>query len=304
MTQSNSGTPAHDGMWSNLASNDPEAEVGLLGIPFDNASSFRKGAALAPDTIRQITSYTARFTEEGHPLSGVRVRDYGDVAPDLNWERYFNTVETLAAEPLSHPFTLFIGGDHSVTIPLVAAFGQAIPGKIGYIQFDAHPDLMDEWYGHKWSHACTARRILERPGIDPRHLAFVGIRCWLEGELAFVAQHPEITVCSAIDIHRRGIKWAAEKVVKQLEGLDAVYFSLDIDGLDPAFAPGTGTPEAGGPTTRQLLDFLRIIFDRLPVRALDIVEVSPPLDPSNITSTAAVKIIYEVFGWISGRQSA
>jgi agmatinase len=93
----------------------------------------------------------------------------------------------------------------------------------------------------------------------------------------------------------------AEDVVSQLEGLDAIYFSLDIDGLDPAYAPGTGTREAGGLYTRQLLSFLRIIFARLPVRALDLVEVAPPLDHADITSLAAIKIIYEVFGWVHAK---
>jgi agmatinase len=301
MTQPTGVTPPHYGSWSNLATQDSDAQIGLLGVPFDNATSFRKGSAMAPATIRQITPYIATFTEAGHSLADLRVRDYGDVHLDLNWERYFATVETLAANALSHSFTLFIGGDHSVTIPLVAAFGEAVSGRLGYIQFDSHPDLMDEYNGHKWSHACTARRALEKPGIEPRHMAFVGIRSWLGKEVDFVASHPEIAVHSAVDVHERGIEAMAEDVVSQLEGLDAIYFSLDIDGLDPAYAPGTGTPEAGGLSTRQLLSFLRIIFARLPVRALDLVEVAPPLDHADITSVAAIKIIYEVFGWVHAK---
>jgi len=294
--------PAHRSSWSGLCSDDADAEVGILGIPFDNASSFRKGAALAPARVRQITPHTAPVTEEGKPLAGLRVRDYGDVSGDLDWERYFATVEARAVKVLrSHPMAVFLGGDHSVTIPLTGAFSQVVEGKFGVVHFDAHPDLMDEFEGHRWSHACTDRRILELPNFEPRHLTFVGIRSWMDEELAFLDAHPEITVHTARDVYRRGVEAVADDVVAQLGDVDAVYFTLDIDGLDPAYAPGTGTPEAGGLSTRELLEFMRVIFARLPVCALDVVEVSPPLDCNDITSTAAVKVIYEVLGWTMGR---
>jgi agmatinase len=140
--------------------------------------------------------------------------------------------------------------------------------------------------------------VLELPNIEPGHLAFVGLRSWMDGELAFLAAHPQIGVHTARDVYRRGIETVAEDVVAQLEDVDAVYLTLDIDGLDPAYAPGTGTPEAGGLSTRELLESLRVIFARLPVRALDIVEVAPPLDCADVTSFAAAKVIYEVFGWV------
>ena len=116
--------------------------------------------------------------------------------------------------------------------------------------------------------------------------------------MSFLALHPEIGVHTARDVYRRSIEAVAEDVVAQLKDVDAVYFSLDIDGLDPAYAPGTCLPEPGGPSTRELLELLRVVFARLPVRALDIVEVAPPLDHSDITSFAATKTIYEVFGWV------
>jgi agmatinase len=267
-------------------------------VPFDNATSFRKGAAFAPAKIREITPHLAPVTEEGRRLAGLRVRDYGDVSADLHWERYFATVEAQAAQVLGHPLALFLGGDHSVTIPLTAAFSRAVTGRFGVVHFDAHPDLADEYEGHRWSHACTERRVLELPNIEPRHLAFVGLRSWMDGELSFLAAHPEIGVHTARDVYRRGIYAVAGDVVAQLGDVDAVYLTLDIDGLDPAYAPGTGTPEAGGLSTRELLELLRVIFARLPVRALDVVEVAPPLDCADVTSFAAVKVIYEVFGWV------
>ena len=268
--------PPHRQPWSGLVSEDPAAEVGILGAPFDNAASFRKGAAFAPAKIRELTPHTAPVTEEGRRLGGLRVRDYGDVSADLDWARYFATVEAQAAPVLRHPLALFLGGDHSVTIPLVAAFSHTVAGRFGVVHFDAHPDLADEYDGHRWSHACTARRVLELPHVEPRHLAFVGLRSWMDDELAFLAAHPEIGVHTARDVYRRSVETVAADVVAQLQEVDAVYVTLDVDGLDPAYAPGTGTPEPGGLSTRELLEFLRVVFARLPVRALDVVEVAPP----------------------------
>ena len=289
--------PTHRRLWSGLSSDDPEAEIGILGVPFDNATSFRKGAAFAPARIRELTPHIAPVTEEGQRLGGLRVRDYGDVGADLNWERYFATVQARAAQVLRHARAIFLGGDHSVTIPLVAAFSQAARGCLGVVHFDAHPDLADKYDGHRWSHACTARRVLELPHVEPRHLAFVGLRSWMDDERAFLEAHPEIAVHTARDVYRRSVEVVAEEVVAQLQEVDAVYVTLDIDGLDPAYAPGTGAPEAGGLSTRELLEFLRVVFARLPVRALDVVEVAPPLDHADVTSFAAAKVLYEVFGW-------
>jgi len=298
VTQNYAVRPPHRWLWSGLTSDDPAAEVGVLGVPFDNATSYRKGAAFAPGKIRELTPHVAASTEEGDHLAGLRVRDYGDVTIDLNWERYFAAVEAQAAQALRHPFTLFVGGDHSVTIPLVAAFSRAVPGRFGVVHFDAHPDLADEFEGHRWSHACTERRVLELPNVESRHLAFVGIRSLIDDERVFLAAHPEICVHTARDVYRRGIEAVAEEVVAQLGGVDAVYVTVDIDGLDLAYAPGTGTPEAAGLSTRELLELLRVVFHRLPVRAMDIVEVAPPLDCADITSFAAIKVIYEGFGWV------
>ena len=300
MTFSDTIQPIHRQLWSGLASDDPAAEVGLLGVPFDGATSFRKGASFAPRKIRELTPHIAPATEEGVSLAGLRVRDYGDVPIDLNWERHFSAVEMRAREVLRHPFSLFLGGDHSVTIPLTKAFSESVKGRFGVIHIDAHVDLANTFEGHNWSHACTERRVLELPNIDPRHLVFVGIRSFMDDELRFLADHPEIGLHTARDLHQRGIETVAQGVVQQLRDVDAIYVTLDIDALDPSFAPGTGTPEAGGLSTRDLLELLRVVFAGLPVRALDIVEVSPPLDHADITAVAAAKVIYEVFGWVKG----
>jgi agmatinase len=137
---------------------------------------------------------------------------------------------------------------------------------------------------------------MELPNIGPQHLVFVGVRSFMDDEMEFMREHPQIGLHTARDVYLHGIDKVARSVVEQLSGVDALYVTLDIDVLDPAFAPGTGTPEAGGLSTRDLLELLRAVFSRLPVRALDVVEVSPPLDHSDITSLAALRVIYEAFG--------
>jgi agmatinase len=219
------------------------------------------------------------------------------------WECFFDTTETLAAGIINgqHKLALFLGGDHSVGIPLFRAFAKSFAGPVGYIQFDSHADLADEFAGHPWSHANTARRNLEQPNLSTGHMAFVGLRSFLEEELEFYTANSDLGWHTARSIYRRGIEAIAQDVVVQLSGVEAVYMSLDIDGIDPACTPGTGTPEHGGPTTRECLEFLRLIFAGLPVKAMDIVEVSPPLDISDVTSLAAVKVMYEVFGFVQSR---
>lgn len=289
----------HHMRWSGLEREDSDAEIAVLGIPFDNAVSWRGGTRHAPQRIRSITPHLASVTEEGTILK-VRVKDYGDLEPDLNWERFFGTAEEQASELINskHVLPIFLGGDHSVGIPLFKAFAKSFEGRVAYIQFDSHADLADEFEGHPWSHANTARRNVEQPNLSPNHLAFVGLRSFLIEELEYYAANPGIGWHTARDIYRRSIETIAQEVVEQLKDVDAVYLSIDIDGMDPSCTPGTGTPEHGGPSTRECLEFIRIIFEHLPVKAMDIVEVSPPLDISDVTSLAALKIMYETFGFV------
>ena len=296
MTITDSLHPPHRYLWSGLSSVTAAAEVGVLGVPFDGAASFRRGTAFAPARLRELSPHLAPCAEEGQPLS-LRVRDYGDVPLDLEWPRYFQAVEDQAMKVLQHPLALFLGGDHSVTIPLMRAFNQAVDGPFGVLHFDAHPDLFDVYEGHRWSHACTARRALELSGLASRHLVFVGLCSFSREEWDFLRAHSEIPYYTARQCYRRGIEAIAEEVVEKLGDVQSVYLTLDIDGLGPGYAPGTGYPEGVGLTTRDLLELVRVVFQELPVRAMDVVEVAPPLDQSDITSFAALKIIYESW-WV------
>lgn len=287
--------------WCGICSEQPaEAEISLMGIPFDGGASQGKGAALAPDHIRQLAAFFMPCaTDDWKLIRDDLIYDFGDVEVDLNWEATFQRVEDEAYKMMkAGNFNLFIGGDHSVTIPLHKAFKRyekekKADAKIGIIHFDAHFDLCDFFEGHKWSHGNTERRALEEI-IEPKDLAFLGIRAAEPDELEVINAHPEITVLSATDVFRHGYQSAFDQLQRKFAGYDALYFTLDIDVLDPAYAPGTGTPAAGGISARELIELVRLILAKLPVKSMDIVEVSPPLDVNDITSWAAIRIIQEV----------
>lgn len=301
MTEFGSVAPPHRDLWSGLCTHELDAQVGVLGVPFDGAVSYRRGTAFAPARLRELTSHLSPCAEEGQPLT-LGVRDHGDVPIDLDWTRYFQDVEARAVEVLQHPLALFLGGDHSVSIPLMQAFSNSVRHPFGVLHFDAHPDLFDSYEGHKWSHACTERRALELSGLDPAHLVLVGLRSFAQEEWDFLNENPQIPYYTARQCHQQGIAAVADAVVEKLTDVEAVYLTVDIDGLDPAHAPGTGAPEGAGLTTRDLLELVRGVFQRLPVRAMDVVEVAPPLDVSDITSFAALKAIYEAWWMLQEAQ--
>jgi len=291
--------------WEGLtAGSVDEADVVIMGIPFDGAVSASRGAAMAPDRLRELSRILPPVTEEGMILSKLKVWDDGNVPAHLNWEKYFDEVKQRAYSLITkEKFCLFLGGDHFVTIPLETAFAQAYANeKVGVIHFDSHCDLADEYDEHRWSHACTQRRALELPNVEPTGLTFVGIRSYLEGELEFLAKNPTMRVISAREIYRQGLAHTSTVIDERYRGYRSIYFSIDIDVLDPAFAPGTGTPEGGGLSTRELMELVKEIITHLPVKAVDIVEVSPPLDCANITCWAALKVIYQIFGGVAGRK--
>lgn len=290
-------TPSYNNPWAGMTLAGEDADIGVLGVPWDNAASYRRGAADAPANIRRCISCTDPFTEEGRAIK-LSLCDYGDVPRDLDWPRYFAAVAERAKQALRHRFTLFLGGDHSVGIPLIQAMSESMDEPFGILHIDAHADLEDEFEGSRWSHACTARRALEQANVRSDGYIFVGLRAPIDDDARFLAEHPEIHVHSMRSIVQRGIPAVADDVIARLSRFKNVYITWDVDSLDPAYAPGTGTPNAGGLTTRELLDFFRRVVPALNVRAMDIVEISPPLDHADITTWAAVKIIFETFGML------
>ncbi len=277
-----------------------DAQICIMGIPFDNAVSLNKGAAKAPGHLRELSVELSDTTDEFRPIKENLIYDCGDMHPTLNWEEYFGEVEESALELMNTGnFCLFLGGDHSVTIPLHKAFKKYHGDKkIGIIHFDAHYDLCPEYDGHPWSHACTEARALEGV-VTGEDLSFVGVRVAEESELDLLKEHPGIMTITSMDVYRNGFRWAVDKLIERYRDYDAVYLTLDIDALDPAYAPGTGTPVSGGLNPLDLTLIFRELFDNLPIKAMDIVEVAPPLDVNDITTWAAFKVIHEVFSHFS-----
>ena len=292
---------ATHGLWADLARpnlSPAETDFSIIGIPFDGLASARKGAALGPERIRFWSQHLTPFSEDRTRLTEVKICDLGDIKityPESDFEHVRQKVATLTNIPI------LLGGDHSVTIPIFQGQRQRFNGKrIGVLWVDAHPDLCDDFNGSRLSHACVLRRGMET-GIEPGDICMVGLRSWEYQEIDLI-ENGGLNVYTAADVAELGMKEIAAKVRQTLAKCDAVHISLDIDCLDPAFAPGTGIPEAGGLSSREVITLIKSL-QGLPLVGLDVVEVAPPLDPSEATVFAALRIIMEFIAVITrGKQ--
>jgi agmatinase len=278
--------------WGGLAGNPLNAaDIVLAGIPYDGSAVYRKGAALAPMRIRDLSAVMPPVTEDGRPLAGLKVHDLGDLDAGAEIESGWSKVaDSLAAVP-SSAFLTVLGGDHCTAIATLAAQARRHP-DLAVLWVDAHPDLCDFSRGGKWTCGCAMRRALEISSIGPARVVIVGGRDYDPEELEFIRARGMLLV-SASELAQDG--GSARMVADALEGKN-LHVSFDIDALDPAFAPGTEIPSAGGLSTRQALDFLRIATAGSKLVGLDMVEVSPPVDHGDITTLAALKLIFEFWG--------
>ena len=284
-----------------LLTNDlEESDVILLGIPYDEGCSCGKGASLAPKVIRELSSFLPPFTADGKSLKNLKMYDYGDVLE-------FSKIEDKFKEVLSHnKFNIVLGGDHSVSIPTEKAFldyAKSLNKIPVIIHIDAHPDICDFYDGSKNSHACTNMRAIEN-GYKTEDITLVGIRGYEEQEVIYLDLHKELEVYNASYLNEYGFEKVLKSLFNKYKNSDKhlVYLSYDIDANDPSFAPGTGTPEAFGLNSIKLLNFIKELFLNLPIKVMDIVEVSPVLDNNNITSWLALKTIYEILGILSNER--
>ena len=279
------------GLWADLHRPDlspAEAHFTVIGVPYDGAACARKGAALGPERIRFWSTHLTPFSEDRIRLGDIRISDLGDI-PITDQVRDFELVREKVATLPNVPIVL--GGDHSISIPVFQAQCERYQGgRLGVLWVDAHPDLCDVFTGSKFSHACVLRRALEF-GIEPQEVCLVGVRSWEDQEIDLI-ENGGLNVYSAAQVAERGMKSVASRVYNKLSDCDAVHISLDIDCLDPAFAPGTGIPDSGGLTSREVITLIKSLHG-LPLIGLDVVEVSPPIDPSEATVFAALKIIME-----------
>ena len=278
-----------------MAKKEEEANVFLCGVPYDKNASVGKGASLAPKVMRELSYDLPALDMLGNNLTKVKIADLGDFDGD-NFENLKKNIEEKLLS--KDGFHVILGGDHSIAIASERAFFDDCVrrGKTPVIiHMDAHPDICDVYDGSKYSHACPIFRALEY-GYKDENITMVGIRGFEAQEIETFKKHPKLDVFKSFDIKKLGVEALLTLLVsKYRDSKYEVYFSYDIDANDPAYAPGTGTPEAFGLTNFETVAILTGLIANLNVTCLDIVEVAPPLDVNNITSWLALKSLYEVF---------
>ncbi|HXH10421.1 MAG TPA: agmatinase [Alphaproteobacteria bacterium] len=274
---------------------DPrELDIALVGVPFDGGTTYRAGARLGPRHIRVQSALIRPYhpTLRINPFERYRIADYGDISVNpLSIEDSFRRIEVAIDELLVHGVRpISVGGDHSIALPILRAMARRHQ-PLSVIHFDAHSDTWDEYFGSKYSHGTPFRRAIEEGLIDPTRMLQVGLRGQVYGEEDFeFARSKGIEFLSTEDIFERGIPWVIERF-QRFRGTPC-YLTFDIDVVDPAFAPGTGTPQIGGPSSREIVALVRGLQGLAFVGA-DLVEVSPPYDSAEITSLLAANLLFE-----------
>lgn len=272
------------------------ADVAVLGVPFDSGTSYRPGARFGPAHIRASSKLLRTYNpvQDVEPFAVQQVADAGDIACNpFDIAAAVEQIDAGARDVLDRSDRLVtIGGDHTIALPLLRVMHE-VHGPIAVVHFDAHLDTWDTYFGAPLTHGTPFRRASEEGLIDRTGCLHVGIRGPLYSrEDLGDDQVLGFQVIGAHDMDDLGWRGAVERVAQRV-GDRPTYVSLDIDVLDPAFAPGTGTPEAGGLTSRELLAILRS-FARLNLVGADIVEVAPAYDHAEITGIAAAHAAYEL----------
>ena len=281
---------------------DAGLDVAFVGVPFDIGTSNRTGARLAPRQIRDESRMLRPYTlaTRAAPFDSLRVADAGDVAINtFNLlksidiiERHYDELLATGAIPLS------MGGDHTIVLPILRALKRR-HGPVGVVHVDAHADVNDEMFGEKITHGTPFRRAVEEGLVDPKRVVQIGLRG--TGYAADDFDWPRnqgFRVVQAEECWYKSLAPLMVEVRKQL-GAGPVYISFDIDGIDPAFAPGTGTVEVGGLTVPQGLEIVRGCRG-LDIVGGDLVEVSPPYDTTGNTALLGATLLYEMLCVLPG----
>ena len=290
-----------------------DADVVILGAPFDGGTSWRAGARFGPQAIRS-TDYLLHDGSRPHLALGVdalrdlRVVDAGDVVmPQGEIERSIAALEdAVATIAAAGAIPVVLGGDHTIALPDITGVARHHGfGNVSVVHFDAHADTGDiTETGSLYGHGTPMRRLIESGAARGDRFLQVGLRgYWPEPDtLAWMAEQG-MRSFEMSEITRRGLDDVLDEVFTlAVDGCDAVFLSIDVDVVDPGMAPGTGTPEPGGLTSRQLLDAVRRCTLELPVVGLDVVEVSPPHDPGEVTVLLANRVVLETLSGLAHRR--
>jgi agmatinase len=278
-------------------------DVAVFGVPFDAGTSYRPGARFGPAHVRESSRLLRPYNPAAdvEPFAGQQVADAGDLGVNpYSIEEAIRTVETGARQVLERAGRfLAIGGDHTVALPLLRAVHDR-HGPVAVVHFDAHLDTWDTYFGAAYTHGTPFRRAAEEGLLDPEGCLHVGIRGPLYSRQDLEADAGlGFRILSCLDVESDGIAGIGERIAARVADRP-VYVSVDIDVLDPAFAPGTGTPEAGGMTSRELLAVLRG-FAGLNLVGADLVEVAPAYDHAQVTGIAAAHVAYELLSAMAPR---
>ena len=281
-----------------LEQTNSDAAICIAGIPFDLGTSNRPGARFGPAAIRQAS----RMLVDGdHPATWAEMErldlaDIGDFR--IAHGDIQGTLARIEAQAASLQHLVALGGDHTVTLPLLRALARRT-GPLGLVHFDGHVDTWPESFGLVWGHGSPFYHAIEERLVDPHHMIQIGIRSPLHRDIFDWTVGKGVTIVSAENVHESGPQAVAERIRAVLGGATS-DLSFDIDALDPAFAPGTGTPEVGGLATWQARAILRRLAG-LRFAGMDVVEVSPPYDVAEITALAAATIAWDYIGLLAPR---
>jgi agmatinase len=279
-------------------------DVALVGVPYDGGTSYRPGARFGPRYIRDQSSLIRPFNPilKVAPFDRLRVADYGDVdVSPVSLEETFAAVEReIDVLVAAGVIPLAVGGDHSITLPVLRSLARR-HGPLALVHFDSHPDTWGEYAGSYHYHGSTFRRAIEEGLVDGARLIQIGIRgpIYSGDDFDFHAQHG-LEAIRIGDVKEHGVARTLERLAR-LAGRPA-YCSFDIDAVDPAYAPATGTPEVGGLTAYEALGFVRGL-GVLDLVGADLVEVAPPYDgPGAITSLLAANLLFEMISVLALRK--
>ncbi|MFZ0666398.1 MAG: agmatinase [Acidimicrobiales bacterium] len=284
----------------------------IIGAPFDGGTSHRPGCRFGPQAIR-LTDYLPHDGSRPHlalgvdPLKELNVVDVGDVEmPSGDTETSLRRLEeavTLISSTGAIPVVL--GGDHTIAYPDVTGVARARGwGKVSVLHFDAHADTGDTQFGALYGHGTPMRRLIESGATRGDRFIQIGLRgYWPEPETLDWMSEQNMRSYEMSEVVARGLdECLTEASAIALDECDGVFLSIDVDVVDPGMAPGTGTPEPGGFTSRQLLDSVRRLSSELPVWGVDVVEVSPPYDHAEVTAYLANRVVLEVLSGIAWRR--
>jgi agmatinase len=290
------------------------ADVAIVGAPLDEGVSGRPGARFGPRAIRMAptawgneTAWSIQLDTE--PFDHLTVVDAGDapVVPS-RFKRGLRVIhEKVFRVAESGAIPIVLGGDHSVAYPSAAAVARHVwPRKVGIVHFDAHADTGEDQWGNLYGHGEPMRRLIEEGWVAGRNFIQVGLRgYWPERATWDWMREHELRWHTMAEIEERGAEAViADAIAEALDGPDCIYLSLDVDVVDPGMAPGTGTPEAGGMLSRELLRAVRQIVGQVDLVGMDVVEVSPPYDHAEITSILAHRAVMEAISALAKKRDA